>query len=142
MDRGGQYGSRTSDVYPSPHILSSTWPHAISRSSLEMSSTWIRTRSATAYRNPAPLPMLPRAAPHAVRSLMFRRQYCLRSSRAWQRGKQGVVPFAPWAVRLQRLRFRPVCSRAKGSTAAASQPTRVRLASGKGENLSRSFHDQ
>jgi len=84
-----------------------------------------RTHPAAAHRNPAPLPMLPRAAPHAVRSLMFRRQYC---SRAWQRGKQGVVPFAPWAVRLQRLRFRPVCSRAKGST-AASQPTRARLAS-------------
>jgi hypothetical protein len=72
-----------------------------------------RTHPAAAYRNPAPLPMLLRAAPHAVRSLMFRRQYCLRSSRAWQRGKQGVVPFAPWAVRLQRLRFLPACSRAK-----------------------------
>jgi hypothetical protein len=83
-----------------------------------------RTHPAAAHQNPAPLPMLPRAAPRGVRSLIFRRQYCLRSCRAWQRGKQGVAPFAPWAVRLQQLRFRPVCSRAKDST-TASQPTRA-----------------
>jgi hypothetical protein len=86
-----------------------------------------RTHQEAAYRNPAPLPMLPRADPRAVRSLMFQRQYCL-ASRAWQRGKQGVAPSAPSVVHLQRLQFRPVCPRAKGNTAAA-QPTRARLAS-------------
>jgi hypothetical protein len=70
---------------------------------------------------------------------MFRRQYCLGPSRAWQRGKKGVAPAAPSVAHLQRLRFRPVCSRAKGNTAVA-QPTRARLASVKNRPLASGAH--
>ena len=52
-------------------------------------------------RNPAPLPMHPRADQRAARSLILRCQYYLGSVRAWQRGKQEADPSAPSAAHLQ-----------------------------------------